>query len=483
MARWLTVTAVWVAMLILVLGQPHLASAATPEVQAFLGGVSSGPTTGGTGVRILGDKFADGAIVTFGGIPATDVMWLGARQLFVVSPPGSAGSVAVVVANPSGETNIGSLVWTYIQAGGVATATPAPGATSTPAATATPAVPTTQPIIGSIVPPSGPASGGTPVTINGNGFSTGSTVKFGANPATSVSVVSSTQITVVTPAGTQGPVAVLVTAPGSAVGGLDGGFTYSLSSPVVAGVTPISGPVAGGTVVTITGSGFLSGATVKFGGAFAPSVTVAGPTQILATTPPGVVGSVAVLIENPGGVAGGVPTGYTYTAPSLGLTAVSPNSGPVAGGTAVTISGAAFQFGATVTFGAAAATNVTVVGPTQITAVSPAGPPGSVAVTVTNPGGSNASMGGAFTYQGAGAGPISLPTKGLGLFVFGGGSNDDLVRASGCPVGTAAFWASDGVGGFIVYVPGTSIAAVNAAWNARFPAGLPASTPLGGRCQ
>jgi hypothetical protein len=75
------------------------------------------------------------------------------------------------------------------------------------------------------------------------------------------------------------------------------------------------------------------------------------------------------------------------------------------------------------------------------------------------------------------------PGGGFGLLVFAGGSTADLVTASGCPVATAAFWVSDGAGGFVVYVPGTAIAVVNADWNAKFAMGIPANTPLIGRCQ
>lgn len=479
MARWLTVTAVWVAMLTLVLAHPWVASAATPEVRAFLGGAGVGPTTGGTGLLIFGGGFENGATVTFGDVPGIDVTFIAATQISVVSPPGAPGPVSVVVRNPGRELSIGSLIFTYTQVGSTAAAT----ATASAGASATPSASSTQPSIASLTPSTGSSAGGTAVTINGNGFSAGSTVAFGANPATAVTVLSSTQITATTPVGALGAVAVLVTTSGGAVGGLASGFTYSLSSPVVTSVTPISGPAAGGTVVTIVGSGFLSGATVSFGGAFAPSVTVSGPTQLLATTPPGITGAVSVLIANPGGLVTGVTGGYTYTAaPSLAVTGVSPNVGPTTGGTAVTITGTGFVAGTTASFGTALATGVVVVSPTQITASTPAGTVGAVAVMAVAPGGSNASMGNAFTYQVSIAAAINLPAKGPGLFVFGGGSSDDLVRLSGCPAATAAFWASDGVGGFILYVPGTTVGAVNAAWVAKFPSGLAPSTPLVGRC-
>jgi hypothetical protein len=68
----------------------------------------------------------------------------------------------------------------------------------------------------------------------------------------------------------------------------------------------------------------------------------------------------------------------------VAVDAVSPHSGPASGGTAVTIAGAGFQTGATVTIGASAG-DVVVVGDTEITAVVPFRLPGTLTdVVVTN---------------------------------------------------------------------------------------------------
>jgi hypothetical protein len=77
----------------------------------------------------------------------------------------------------------------------------------------------------------------------------------------------------------------------------------------------------------------------------------------------------------------------------------------------------------------------------------------------------------------------SIPPSGFGLIVFSGGTSQQLVAASGCPAATAAYWSTDTNGGFVVYVPGTSVSTVNAAWNAQFGVGIPANTPLFGRCR
>ena len=72
------------------------------------------------------------------------------------------------------------------------------------------------------------------------------------------------------------------------------------------------------------------------------------------------------------------------------VTAVSPSSGPTAGGTSVTITGTNFTGATGITIGGAAATSVVVVSNTSITAVTPAGAAGTASVVVTTPGGSNA---------------------------------------------------------------------------------------------
>ncbi len=94
------------------------------------------------------------------------------------------------------------------------------------------------------------------------------------------------------------------------------------------------------------------------------------------------------------------PVGF----PAPVVIAVSPKSGPTAGGTAVAITGTGFRAGATVTFGGTAATSVVVASPTRITAVAPAKATGKVAVAVTNTDAQSSSLANGFFY----APPASL---------------------------------------------------------------------------
>ena len=96
---------------------------------------------------------------------------------------------------------------------------------------------------------------------------------------------------------------------------------------------------------------------------------------------------------------------WATTAATTAVSSISPNHGPEAGGTSVTVTGTGFISGSTVKFGETAATSVTVNSPTSITAYSPAGS-GSVSVTVTNSGGTSASTPqDQFAYDPAPSGP------------------------------------------------------------------------------
>lgn len=168
--------------------------------------------------------------------------------------------------------------------------------------------------------------------------------------------------------------------------------------PVISSLSPNSGPTAGGNSVTITGkafSGVASSGGVAFGSNGA-TYTVNSDTQITATAPPG-SGTVNVAVTSPQGTnANSGSNAYTYVPPPT-VTAISPTTGPTAGGTTVIITGTDLTDATSVTFGATAAI-FTVDSSTQITVTSPAGT-GTVDVRVTTSGGtSSISASDQFTY-------------------------------------------------------------------------------------
>ncbi|RLT26911.1 MAG: hypothetical protein DWI48_04955 [Chloroflexi bacterium] len=69
-----------------------------------------------------------------------------------------------------------------------------------------------------------------------------------------------------------------------------------------------------------------------------------------------------------------------------------------------------------------------------------------------------------------------------GMVVFGGGTIDQLVAATGCSSSLLALWTTVG-GNFVIYIPGTSNTAVNAAFMAQYPGNqISGNTPFMGRC-
>ncbi len=174
-------------------------------------------------------------------------------------------------------------------------------------------------------------------------------------------------------------------------------------APVITSISPTSGPVAGGTTVTIDGSNLFGAAYVFFGNTQAVSFSIVSSTEIQATSPAESAGTVNVTVTTPGGTsATSSADQFTYqasTPPKPTVTSITPTSGSTAGGTSVTITGTNFTSGATVMFGTVAATAVTYNSPTYITAISPAESAGTVNVTVTTTGGtSSTSSTDQFTY-------------------------------------------------------------------------------------
>jgi hypothetical protein len=162
-------------------------------------------------------------------------------------------------------------------------------------------------------------------------------------------------------------------------------FPAGNPAPTVTAINVSTGPTSGGTAVTITGSNFRSPATVAFAdlvsGKAATGVVVVNPTTITATTPSHTAGLKDVVVMNPDQRTGTLKNGFTYTqGPSV--TSIAPNGGTTAGGTPVTVSGTGFVAPATLTLGGTAATAVSVVNSTTITATTPAHAAGAVNVVV-----------------------------------------------------------------------------------------------------
>ena len=299
------------------------------------------------------------------------------------------------------------------------------------------------PLVSSISPTSGSGSGGTAVTITGTGFLSGATVSIGGT-ATGVNVVSSTSITATTPAHSTGAVNVVVTNTDNQAGTLTNGYSYNPSNPAptVSVISPATGTAAGGTSVTITGTGFLTGAMVKLGGTAATNVNVVSSTSITATTAAHSAGAVSVVVTNTDSQNGTLTNGYSYTNPVPNVTSIAPKSGPAAGGTSVTITGTGFLSGAAVSLGGTAATGVNVVSSTSITATTAAHAAGAVSVVVTNSDGQNGTLSNGFTYVAAPTITAVNPATGP----IGGGTGSTITGTNFVSGATVSFGGTAATG-------------------------------------
>jgi hypothetical protein len=332
---------------------------------------SSGSTAGGTSVTITGSGFAGATAVTFGGSAGTNVVVLSDTSITVTSPAHAVAVTNVRVTAPAGQSAVVSAdQFTYSSA-------------------------PVGPVVSSVSPNTGPTSGETLVTITGSGFTDATTVVFGGVAAPSFAVRSDSKIVAVSPTHAAGTANVQVTAPSgqSAVVSADQ-FAYGVV-PVVSGVSPASGSTAGGTLVTITGTGFTSSSSVSFGGVAAQSVTFVSGTTLSALSPPHAAGTTNVRVSTAFGQSAIADPAdeFSYQLAVPTVTKLAPKSGPVAGGTSVTITGTGFTPDATVSFGNGdPATSVTYVSATELIVVSPphAATSGDVNVTVTTGSGSSA---------------------------------------------------------------------------------------------
>jgi hypothetical protein len=136
-----------------------------------------------------------------------------------------------------------------------------------------------------VSPKKGPAAGGTLLTITGVGAGAVTSVRIGEAQALLFTVTSATSLQVITPLATSGKVAVTV---GWSSGTVTISNAYTYEAPTVSVVTPSAGPVAGGTKVTVSGTGFAVGkgkTKFDFGKAAAADVDCETITMCEAVSP------------------------------------------------------------------------------------------------------------------------------------------------------------------------------------------------------
>jgi phospholipase C len=238
------------------------------------------------------------------------------------------------------------------------------------------------PVVSSVSPVAGLASGGTTVTIEGSNLSRVSKVAFGANGAGSFTINSDSSITAISPSGSGTVDVTTANSGGASATGSSDRFIYVPKGPrpQVSGLAPSSGPSAGGTAVTVTGTGFAGVTAVNFGETPAGGYATESATSLSAISPALAAGTWNITVTTPNGTSG-ITTGDRFRAGPPTVTAVTPVTGSTAGGSAVTVTGSGFAPGATaLKFGATAAVSVQCGTLNQCTATAPAHKSGSVDV-------------------------------------------------------------------------------------------------------
>jgi hypothetical protein len=239
---------------------------------------NKGNEKGGVTIAIKGTGFTGATEVMFGSRPAKSFTITSSTVIKAVDPT-YFGTVDVTVTSPLGTSALSPAdQFTYI--GKV-------------------------PEVSGVSPFKGPAAGGTTVAIKGVHFLFASSVQFGSLPAASFTLNSETSITAVSPAESVGRVDVTVTTPygtspfewcpiNQPCSVKD---SFKFGEPTITGVSPNHGAAAGGTSVTVTGTGFLPGTTetnFKFGSLTPTSVECVSDTTCTMTSPAHSPGTVDV---------------------------------------------------------------------------------------------------------------------------------------------------------------------------------------------
>ncbi|MFM2241876.1 MAG: hypothetical protein RLZ97_731, partial [Verrucomicrobiota bacterium] len=314
---------------------------------------ASGPTAGSTTITISGSGFGNkpefasvllsGSLMTITAISDTQIR---------ATTPAGEGTGKQVTVTVSGQTS-NAATFNYL-----------------------------PPAISSFTPATFPTSGGTSLTLVGSNFGLNPTVTSGT---TNFPVTSRTHSNIVctVPAGQGSSVPVTVTTAGQT----SNSTSISYAPPAITSITPATGPTAGGSLITLTGSNFGT----------APSVTMDSTgisilsnthTQVVFALPAGQGTNKAVRLN--AGSQQSAAVLFSYNAPQI--TSITADSYPTSGGTTLTITGSNFGISPTVSFGSGGATIIGAPTHTRILCTLPAGQGTNQAVTVSAGGVSSNTM-------------------------------------------------------------------------------------------
>jgi hypothetical protein len=283
------------------------------------------------------------------------------------------------------------------------------------------------PTLASVSPTNGTQGANVNVTLTGTNFISGATVNFsGAGvTVTGTTVMNSTTITAtfnIAGNAATGAQNVSITT----TGGTSGNVTFTVNpAPTLSSVSPNNGVQGNSVGVTLTGTNFVTPATVNFGGA---GVTVTGTTVMNSTTITAtfnLAANAALGAQNVSVTTNGVTTGnttFTVNPPAPTLASINPMSGNQNAAVIVTLTGTNFVAPATINYGGSGVTisGTAVANSTTITAtftMASNAATGGQTVSVATAGGTSRSV--TFTVNAAPPPPPTLSSVMPGTGVQG----------------------------------------------------------------
>lgn len=263
-------------------------------------------------------------------------------------------------------------------------------------------------------------SGGAPIKVTGSNFGQNTVIKINGKPLDSP-IPSAGAITGNVPASTVAGSFLITAEEGTASNAFGSLFTYT--APTIASITPATGPMAGSTPVTVSGTSFGKFTKIQINGIPLVSPSRVDPQTITGLTPVSLVhDSVDVTVTEAGQTWGVLTRGYTYTIGKV--LAIAPSSGTVDGNTSVTVTGVNFNVNSRIFIGANPLQGPVLVSPTAITGRTPASSVAGQVDVSNHENGATDTLQNAFTYV---AGTIDTVT-------VNGGSTLADVLSGGSPI-------------------------------------------------
>ena len=297
-------------------------------------------------LSVAGTNFVKSAsLVCVFGTTRVNARFLSSNTLECSVP--SSDSVGLVAFSLSGwgsylaQDSAGAIVFEYLEASNRELETD-----ETSAASSSPT--SSLPLLVAVSPKSGPESGMTTITVTGSNFfsTTNALCKFGGNSTSPAVFHSSTTMTCTSPSNLRPDIYSLEVS-------FDSGESFTVSSGstftvypgiYISDLEPPSGPLSGGTPVRVFGTNFIFSSLLKckIDSTIIDAVYVSSNEVICVSPRQNNAKALSISVSNNNVDFSESSVNFEYVS-AVTISGVHPKSGPVAGGTSVTVTGANFE--------------------------------------------------------------------------------------------------------------------------------------------